>query len=283
MAGRAVNGCVWEVSAPLACRCRHGWTSLGDRRRRQTGPPDLGKPKRASSVPPGAPPQHETWDPETRRPTQFSGDLKPIATATPGFLVGELMPKTARLTNKIAVLRAVQTNDNAHSSKRLLHDHGHPHKPVGVENAKPGAPNDWPCLGSRGQTPSGKGRVRCRRPSHCRSKAANDGNRTWPGQDAGFLGRSSDPWLLQCEPEADGFQIPGLSLSADISARPVRAAALRSAAGQRPPRCGSVERRTRLSRTPELSRPSILLSSPQARQAFDLNREPAKVRDRYGR
>src|SRR4051812_16886187 len=96
----------------------------------------------------GAPPQHETWDPKPDAPTGVRGDLKPIASATPGLLVGELMPRTARLTNRIAVLRAVQTNDNAHSSSAYYLTTGHPHLPVGVENAKPGAPNDWPALGA---------------------------------------------------------------------------------------------------------------------------------------
>jgi len=64
----------------------------------------------------GAPPQQETWDPKPDSPPEARGDLKAIQSATPGLLVGELMPKTARLTQKIAVLRAVSTNDNAHSS-----------------------------------------------------------------------------------------------------------------------------------------------------------------------
>jgi hypothetical protein len=64
----------------------------------------------------GAPPQHETWDPKPDAPAEVRGDLKPIRSATPGLLVGELMPRTARLTGKIGVLRAVSTNDNAHSS-----------------------------------------------------------------------------------------------------------------------------------------------------------------------
>src|SRR5262249_44240173 len=96
----------------------------------------------------GAPPQHETWDPKPDAPPEVRGDLTPIRTATPGLLVGELMPRTARLTEKIAVLRAVQTSDSAHSSSAYYMTTGYPHQPTGVENAKPGAPNDWPCLGA---------------------------------------------------------------------------------------------------------------------------------------
>src|SRR6187402_2344896 len=64
----------------------------------------------------GAPPQHETWDPKPDAPPEVKGDLKPIVSATPGILVGELMPKTARWMDRIAVLRAVCTNDSSHSS-----------------------------------------------------------------------------------------------------------------------------------------------------------------------
>src|SRR5262249_5703707 len=46
----------------------------------------------------GGPPQHETWDPKPQAPAEVRGDLKPIQSATPGLLVGELMPRTARLT-----------------------------------------------------------------------------------------------------------------------------------------------------------------------------------------
>src|SRR5438874_12810792 len=64
----------------------------------------------------GGPPQHETWDPKPAAPAEVRGDLQSIASAVPGFRVGELMPRTARFTNKIAVLRAMTTRDNAHSS-----------------------------------------------------------------------------------------------------------------------------------------------------------------------
>ena len=68
-----------------------------------------------------------------------------------------------------------------------------------VENAKPGAPNDWPSLGAmvRKVWP---------RPTPLPAaitlpeQSANDGNLTWPGQDAGFLGRAADPWLIDGDP-----------------------------------------------------------------------------------
>jgi hypothetical protein len=54
------------------------------------------------------------------------------------------MPKTAQLTDKIAVLRAMATDDNAHSSSGYYMLTGQPHAPKNFENANPGSPNDWP-------------------------------------------------------------------------------------------------------------------------------------------
>src|SRR5438093_13100309 len=114
-------------------------------------------------------------------------------------MVGELMPQTARLTDRIAALRAMSTNDNAHSSSGYWRLTGNPHTPTNTENAKPGFPNDWPCIGAV---------VQHLRPDHGALPSAvrlpeeiwNTGHILWPGQDGGFLGRKADPWLLTCDP-----------------------------------------------------------------------------------
>src|SRR6185437_1624617 len=59
----------------------------------------------------GGPPQHETWDPKPDAPLEIRGDLRPIASSVPGIHVGELMPLTARLMEKICVLRGCSTGD----------------------------------------------------------------------------------------------------------------------------------------------------------------------------
>src|SRR4051812_35161917 len=147
----------------------------------------------------GGPPQHETWDPKPDAPAEIRGDLRPIASAVPGMLVGELMPRVARLTDKICVLRAVATGDSSHSSSGYYMTTGYPHLPLGVENAKPGAPNHWPCLGAlvKRVVPSAGGLPTA---ITLPEQSANDGNLTWPGQDGGFLGHAADPWLINCDP-----------------------------------------------------------------------------------
>jgi hypothetical protein len=228
----------------------------------------------------GGPPQHETWDPKPDAPPEVRGDLKPIASAVPGLQVGELMPRVARLTDRIAVLRAMSTNDNAHSSSGYWMLTGQPHQPMNTENARTGAPNDWPCLGAV---------VKKLRPGAGLPAAVtlpeeiwNTGHIVWPGQTAGWLGRKADPWLLTSDPSAPHFQVPELGLPAETP--PLRLQGRESLLSQVNRRLDGWERSAELARYDTQSLQAFdLLRSSKARLAFDLDREPPAVRDRYGR
>lgn len=229
----------------------------------------------------GGPPQHETWDPKPEAPPEIRGDLKPVASSVPGLLVGELMPQVARLAHKCCVLRAVSTNDNAHSSSGYWMLTGTPHQPTNAENSKPGAPNDWPCLGAVVRyLRSGNGTL----PATVTLPEIlwNTGNLVWPGQNAGFLGRTSDPWLLTCDPSAAQFQLPDLALPAEVP--PLRLHGRRSLLQQVSRHLETIDRSGALARFDAQSQQAFdLLRSAKAREAFDLQREPPAVRDRYGR
>jgi hypothetical protein len=229
----------------------------------------------------GGPPQHETWDPKPDAPPEIRGDLRPIASSLPGLWVGELMPRVARQAQRVCVLRAVSSNDNAHSSSGYWMLTGYPHQPTNSENSKPGPPNDWPCLGAvvkrlRG----GKGHLPAAvtLPEHI----WNTGNLTWPGQDAGWLGRAADPWLLTCDPSAANFQVPALGLPAEVP--PLRFRGRQSLLAQVNRHLDAVDQSGSVARFNAQSRQAFdLLRSPRARQAFALDREPPALRDRYGR
>jgi hypothetical protein len=229
----------------------------------------------------GGPPQHETWDPKPNAPAEIRGDLKPIASAVPGLVVGELMPRVARVADKCCVLRAVSTADNAHSSSGYWMLTGYPHQPMNSENARPGAPNDWPCLG---------GVVKSLRPGTGRLPATvtlpehiwNTGMIPWPGQNAGFLGRRHDPWLLMCDPSSPSFQVPELGLPAEVPL--LRLQGRQSLLEQVNRHLTALDRGNAAGRFDAWSQQAFgLLASPAARRAFDLNRETPAVRDRYGR
>ena len=229
----------------------------------------------------GGPPQHETWDPKPHAPAEIRGDFQPIASAIPGLHVGEMMPKTAALADRVSVLRAVATDDNAHSASGYWMLTGSPHPPKSVENAWTGAPNDWPCLAAvvrhlRGDT--------SRLPASIRlpEEIWNTGHIVWPGQDAGRLGAAADPWLITCDPNAADFQVPQLALPAQMPLVRLRQrqsllTALNTARRQ-------VEKNVAVQRWSGLGdRTFDLLQSDQARRAFAIEKEPPAVRDRYGR
>ncbi|MBI2805799.1 MAG: DUF1501 domain-containing protein [Planctomycetes bacterium] len=229
----------------------------------------------------GGPPQHETWDPKPNAVAEVRGDLRPIQTNVPGILVGELMPRSARHLDKIAVLRAMVTNDNSHSSSGYYMTTGVPHLPIGVENAKPGRPNDWPCLGSlvKRVTPATGGL-----PASITlpEQSANDGNLTWPGQDAGFLGRATDPWLINCDPAAPVFQIDGLALPPNVPvSRFEGRATLLAQMNQRLD--GALRSGTLGNFNTQQQQALDLIAGARARRAFNLHEEGPALRDRYGR
>ncbi len=229
----------------------------------------------------GGPPQHETWDPKPDAVAEVRGDLRPIQSNVPGILVGELMPRTAQHLDKIAVLRAMVTNDSSHSSSGYYMTTGYPHQPVGAENAKPGKPNDWPSLGALiKRVVPGRGGISSA--ITLPEQSANDGNLTWPGQDAGFLGRAADPWLLTCEPHTPIFQIDGLALPSDVTT--ARFDGRRSLLTQVNQQMDGMARAGNLGYFNAQQQQAIdLIAGARARRAFNLHEEPAGMRDRDGR
>lgn len=229
----------------------------------------------------GGPAQHETWDPKPNASKEIRGEFGSISTRTPGLLVGELMPRTALLTDRIAVLRAMVTNDNAHSSSGYQMLTGIPHAPMGVENATPKPPNVAPSMGAlarylvpdRGGLPSA-----VTLPEHL----WNDGGINWPGQDAGELGHRYDPWLIHCDPSEETFKVPGLTLPENLS-HP-RLQDRRSLLDRMNSTFNTIASSGSIEQLNQHGQRAFdLLTSGRSRKAFDLNLEAPTVRDRYGR
>jgi uncharacterized protein (DUF1501 family) len=106
-----------------------------------------------------------------------------------------------------------------------------------------------------------------------------EGPLTWPGQNAGFLGPKYDPWQVNKDPNAADFRIDNLQMPAGFDVTRLH------------------ERRTLLDRVnrqmdvltsagafgDQQRQAFTVLTSGQVARAFDLEREPPRVRDRYGR
>lgn len=228
----------------------------------------------------GGPPQQESWDPKIEAPVEIRGPFNPIPSRTPGMNVCELMPKTAMLTDRIAVLRACVTKDNAHSSSGYHMLTGIPHVPPNAESVTAKAPNTWPCVDSilrylkkdAGGVPTSVAV-----PEHI----WNDGNFPWPGQDGGFLGRRFDPWLVNCDPSQATFNVPDLALQDGISA--LRFNQRRSLLEQVDSHISRIDTNAAVKQYKFETQQAVdLLTTGKVRDAFDINRESPQMRERYG-
>ena len=219
----------------------------------------------------GGPPQHSTWDPKPEAPEEIRGAFGPISTNVPGMQISELMPMTAQVADRTCLLRAVSTGDNAHSSSGYYMLTGQPHQPMNFENANPGPPNDMPHFGAvLGAISGGRGGM----PPSVRlpHKIFNTDGSVWPGQDAGFLGRAADPWLLNANLTPEGYAVEEIGLPADLG--PDRLASRRDLIDRiarrlssstepnpSPPSTARLARRTTCFGPPEAARPFVWKTS----------------------
>lgn len=208
--------------------------------------------------------QIDTWDPKPAAPEQVRGVFGSIPTALPGLRVCEHLPRLAKLANRYTVVRSMTHDDLDHGSACYLALTGqfHPRK---SSNPSP-AGTDAPTLGAVLQ------RVR---PSDRFPHAAFHINgpllapiEVAPGQFGGLLGRGLDP--IEVGEVNDRTAVDGLRLPEGIDR--VRLHQRRELASRL-----AREQHERFGQAFEL------IDSPLVRTAFDLGREPAKVRDRYGR
>jgi uncharacterized protein (DUF1501 family) len=225
----------------------------------------------------GAPSQFETWDPKPEAPDGIRGEFGTCRTRLPGVLFGEHIPLLARRNDRFSVIRTCAQTSTHHQSAAYEALTGYPPSRDAV--ALTATPSDHPNLGSV-VARFAPGRSALPRFVQLPQLASDVGNLT-PGQFAGVLGRQYDPLAVLKDPLAPDFNVAELSLPADVTAARLedRDALLRRVDGQARALTQSAETRA-LSVYQE--RAVQLLTSPLVRQAFDLGREPASWRERYG-
>jgi len=224
----------------------------------------------------GGPSQLDTWDPKPEAPAEVRGEFRPIATRVPGVWVSEHFPRLAQLTDRYAIIRSVTHDDPAHLSSvhHILTGH---HAPKVKSDAEPPSRRDSPAVGSAlaRLRPGGVALPSFVTMPWIASHPAAPGGKA-PGQNAGWLGAAYDPFLLLADPSAPNFAVPQLARPAELTTE--RLAARRDLLAGLDARATPGEGFSH-----SLQRALDLLTSDAARRAFDLSREPAPLRDRYGR
>jgi uncharacterized protein (DUF1501 family) len=226
----------------------------------------------------GAASQLETFDPKPDAPAEIRGEFASVATPVPGLRVCEHLPKLATLANTYSVVRTFAHKDNNHTAA-THHLITGAHQP-GVRFDKPLSRDDWPCYAA------GVNYLRPRSDGVPTGVTLPtflaEGPLVWPGQHGGFLGPRHDPWQINQDPNKADFKVDNLNPVAglDVEQLKDRVALLDAVNGQRSALAGTIEGR-RL--TDQQKQAVSILMSGKVAKAFDINQEPAAVRDRYGR
>jgi hypothetical protein len=255
------------------------------RARAEARPADRGTFGRARSVIMlylhGGHAQQETWDPKPDGPTPEKGEFGAIATSVPGVRISELLPRSARLMHKLAVIRSL-THGNANhvqASLAALTGHGHPPE-AEARGDFPPSPTDFPPFGAVLSSLRQPGKL----PTWVRVgplMRRNNGT-VLHGQLPGFLGDRHSPLTVDQDLLADAVRIGAVSLTPEVSVSRLgdRRGLLKEIDGQRRLLDQSAEAQ---SLDGHQQRALNLLSSSATARAFDLAAEPAAVRDLYGR
>jgi len=226
----------------------------------------------------GGPPQHETFDPKPQAPAEIRGPFKPISTNIPGIQFCELLPRTARICDKLAVVRSMATDDNTHSSSSAWVLTGYKYQ---GPNARQIRESDWPYFGSV---------VKKLKPSEVLPPLSTvwipdlmrlNENVTPAGQTGGFLGGAWDPDRFVGDPNDPEYRVEGLRLT-DMT--PLRLQRRKSLLSQIDSHFGQQQRGRQVQVYDQFQQQAFdLLTSGTARKAFDIATEPKKLRERYGR
>jgi hypothetical protein len=214
----------------------------------------------------------ETYDPKPAAPSDYRGPFDPIATQTPGLLVSELLPRHARISNKFSVLRSMAHTGGGHPAGSLQLLAG---DPDAQDKLKPVYPD---FMSVAHYLRSGVARSL---PNYVGvNPVVRYDNFTIAGP--GYLGSSYEPFAVTGDPNNPRFEVPNIGLKDDRqSGRLLERIGLRKQLDQ----LRREVDRSDVMRTMDVYEAQALdlLTSAESARAFDLNREPSEIRDRYGR
>ena len=226
----------------------------------------------------------DSWDMKPKAPVEYRGPFQPIQTSAPGVTLCEHLPLLAQQAHHLAVVNSVdgQVNTNDHHAGYYHNLTGH--RPdqsfVTLGNNRTPFPDDWPFMGS---VVGSKRRPHAELPNaitlpHKPSKAPY----TRPGQFAGRLGVQHNPLYVQGSHATPlEFTMPSLPLSGDVT--PERLASRESLLGTLDRTRQGFDDAIAVTRwSTQRERAASLLMASSTTRAFDVSRESAAIRERYG-
>ena len=213
---------------------------------------------------PGGMAHQESFDPKPYAPLEYRGSFGVAKTKIPGEVFCEVLPETAAVADKLTVVRSMTHGEAAH--ERGTHNM--------FTGYRPSPAITYPSLGS--VVSHELGSREDLPPYVCIPHQPN------PYAGTGYLSSSYGPFSLGSDPASGGFKVRDLSLPPGIDEP--RFARRRSAVEAVNAHFQKLEKSDALSAMDSFyQRAYGLISSPKAREAFNIQSEPAGLRDEYGR
>ena len=213
---------------------------------------------------PGGMAHQESFDPKPNAPLEYRGDMGVVQTKLDGVYFNECLAQTAKVADKITVCRSMTHGEAAH--ERGTHNM--------FTGWRPSPAVVYPSMGSIVSHELG---VRNNLPPYVCIP-----NQPTNFASSGYLSSSFAPFSLGSDPASRGFRVQDLDLPGGVN--PERFTTRRTmleavnehfAAHEKSDNVGAMDT--------FYQRAYSLLSAPKARTAFNINAEPDKLRDQYGR
>lgn len=213
---------------------------------------------------PGGWAQQETFDPKPLAPLEYRGDMGTVDTCLPGVVFNEKLAHTAKIADRITVVRSMTHGEAAH--ERGTHNMFTGYRPSPALTFPSFGSVVAHELGPRDNLP----------PYVCLP------NLPAPDAGAGYLGSAFGPFTLGSDPANPNFTVRDLALPGGVDAQRFSTRQkLRDIVGRH---FQQMDDNANLEAMDEFyTRAYDLVSSAQARAAFDIAAESASVRDEYGR
>ena len=238
----------------------------------------------------GGPSHLDLWDPKADVPSDVKSIFKTIKTKVPGMEVTELLPRLAKVTDKFSFIRTMSYSPNGlfnHTAAMYQMLTGYTADKVSPSGQlEPPSPKDFPNVGCNiikfkpPEVPM--------LPFVMMPRPLQESGVVGKAGTAGFLGRAYDPFYLYPpgsdldNSKMDKINVDSLAMRPELTApRLKKRRRLLDIVNEGMP---SLEKAVSKYDLTEYTEKALdLVVSGRARQAFDLNKEDPKLRDRYGR
>lgn len=219
----------------------------------------------------GSPGHLDTWDMKPDAPDEVRGKFRPIPTNVSGIEICEHFPMMAKMMDRIALIRSLNHDagtTHGHGQRWMMTGHA-----FTANNLQPHTGSVIArVFGPRGALPASvilPGQI------------GNTGGPVLTGQFAAYLGSAYEPFFLGADPAKSNFKVA--DLVPPEGQTEFRISARRDLLSQ----LDNLQKRNEALASQQYDtayqRAFDLLTSPQSKQAFELEQETDKLRDRYGR